>query len=103
VRTDRIRITVGGATGPTLARTIDVPANVRTHRWQGAIEVGTADTWLGITADGDTALPLEQTGTYQRDRWNRTGVTPFAVASPILVDADGDGRWKRGDADFGLR
>jgi hypothetical protein len=30
-------------------------------------------------------------------------VTPFAIASPILVDADGDGRWKRGDADVLLR
>ncbi|MEO8700071.1 MAG: CehA/McbA family metallohydrolase [Kofleriaceae bacterium] len=96
VRTDRIRVTVGGAKGPALVQTIDVPAGVRTHHWAGAIEVGTVDTWIGITADGDTALPLEQTGTYQRDRWNRPGVTPFAIASPILVDADGDGIWRRG-------
>jgi hypothetical protein len=53
-----------------------------------------------LTADGDTAMPLEQTGWYQRDKWKRPGVTPFAIASPILVDADGDGRWKRGDADL---
>jgi hypothetical protein len=83
-------------------QTIDVPANTRTHRWSGEIAVGTADTWIGITADGDTALPLELTGSYQRDKWKRAGVTPFAIASPILVDADGDGRWKRGDADIAL-
>ncbi|MBS1122881.1 MAG: hypothetical protein H6Q90_5109 [Deltaproteobacteria bacterium] len=102
VHVERIRITVGTASGPTLVQTIDVPANARTHRWKGPIQVGTADTWIGITADGDTPLPLEQTGTYQKDRWNRPGVTPFAIASPILVDADGDGRWKRGDADVPL-
>ena len=103
VHTERIRITVGTPSGPRLAQLIDVPANVRTHHWAGAIDVGTQDTWIGVTADGDTPLPLELTGTYQRDKWNRPGVTPFAIASPILVDADGDGRWKRGDADLPLR
>ena len=34
---------------------------------------------------------------------DRAGVTPFAIASPILVDADGDGHWKRGDADLSVR
>ena len=101
VRVDRIRITVGAASGPHLANTIDVPAGAR-FRWAGAIDVGAADTWIGVTADGDTALPLEQTGSYQRDRWQRPGVTPFAIASPILIDADGDHRWKRGDADLAL-
>jgi hypothetical protein len=103
VHVDRIRITIGGGRGPELVQTIDVPPNVRTHRWAGRIAVGAADTWLGVTADGDTALPLEQTGTYQKDRWNRAGVTPFAIASPILIDGDGDGRWKRGDADLAIR
>ena len=45
-----------------------------------------------ITADGDTAMPLEFTGTYQKDKWSRAGVTPFALVSPILVDADRDHR-----------
>jgi hypothetical protein len=89
--------------GPELAQTLDVPANTRTFRWTGKIAVGTADTWIGITADGDTAMPLEFTGTYQKDKWGRAGVTPFALVSPILVDVDRDGRWKRGDADLGLR
>ena len=103
VRTERIRITVGGPSGPRLAQAIDVPPNVRSHHWAGAIEVGAADTWIGITADGDTPMPRELTGTYQQDRWNRPGVTPFALASPILVDADGDGRWRRGAADLPAR
>ena len=102
VHVDRIRITIGGAHGPELVKTLDVPPNVRTWSWAGKIAIGTADTWIGVTADGDTPLPLELTGTYQKDRWNRPGVTPFAIASPILVDADRDGRWKRGDADQAL-
>ena len=99
---DHIRITVGGPVGPVLAQQIDVPKQVRSFHWAGAIAVGTADTWIGITADGDTPLPVEQTGTYQKDKWKRAGDTPFAIASPVLVDADGDGRWKRGDADLAV-
>ena len=74
---ERIRINAG----TTLAQVVDVPPNVRTYRWAGPIEVGTTDTFIGITADGDAAMPLPLTGTYQRDRWKRPGVTPFAIAS----------------------
>ncbi len=102
VKVERIRITIGGPAGPALVQQIDVPPGVREHRWAGRIEVGAKDTWIGVTADGDTAMPLEFTGTYQRDKWKRAGVTPFALTSPILVDADRDGRWKRGDADVAL-
>jgi hypothetical protein len=102
VHVDRIRITVGAATGPALATTVEVPPGVRTYHWAGAVELGGADTWIAVTADGDTPLPLEQTGSYQKDKWNRDGVTPFAIASPILIDTDGDGRWRRGDADLAL-
>jgi hypothetical protein len=103
VHVDRIRITVGSPAGPALAETVDVPPHLRSYHWAGAIPVGDADTWIGVTADGDTPLPLEQTGSYQKDKWNRAGVTPFAIASPVLIDADGDGHWKRGDADLMLR
>lgn len=101
-RADRIRITVGTPAGPQLVQTLDLPPGATAFAWAGEIQVGAADTWIGITADGDTPLPLELTGTYQRDRWKRPGVTPFALASPILVDADGDGRWRRGGADLAL-
>ena len=102
VKVERIRITIGADTGPQLAQTIDVPAGVREHHWAGRIAVGTADTWIGVTADGDTAMPLEFTGSYQKDKWGRAGVTPFALISPILVDVNADRRWRRGDADLAL-
>jgi hypothetical protein len=102
VHADRIRITIGTPAGPQLAQTLDIPPDAPSFHWAGPIALGAADTWIGITADGDTPLPLEQTGSYQRDRWHRPGVTPFAIASPILVDVDGDHRWKRGDADLAL-
>jgi len=100
VKVDRIRVTIGSATGPETVETIAVPPGERTYAWRGPVEVGAADTWVGVTADGDSPLPLDQTGTYQRDKWGHPGVTPFAIISPILVDADGDGRWRRGDADL---
>ena len=103
VHVERIRITIGTAEGPKLVQQVDIPPDVRTQHWTGRIAVGAQDTWVGITADGDTAMPLEFTGTYQKDKWGRAGVTPFALASPILVDADRDGHWKRGDADITLR
>ncbi len=95
VKLERIRITVGTPAGPTLVHTLPVPPNVRTHTWSGRLDLGTQDTWIGVTTDGDTPLPVEQTGTYQRDKWRRAGNTPAAVITPVLVDADGDGRWTR--------
>ncbi|HET9988423.1 MAG TPA: CehA/McbA family metallohydrolase [Kofleriaceae bacterium] len=72
----RIRIQIGSvekivAWVPHLAVEIDIPG----------------DTFVGVAVDGDDPLPLPLTGTYQRDKWNRPGVTPFAVISPILVKA----------------
>jgi hypothetical protein len=96
-----LRITVGRASGPEVERVIEIPRGRHFH-WAGAIAVGTVDTWVGVIADGDTPLPLEQTGTYQKDKWDHAGVTPFAIASPILIDANGDHRWTRGDADVRL-
>ena len=97
VRVDRIQISVGGRP----PRTIAVPRGERSFRWAGAVEVGRADTWIGVTADGDTPLPAEVTGDLHQET-GRPGVTPFAIAGPILVDADGDRRWRRGDADLAL-
>jgi hypothetical protein len=93
-KVDRIRVQVGSTT-----QTIAVTPG-RTFHWSGAIAVGSVDTFIGVAADGESAMPLEFTGTYQRDKWKRPGDTPFAMISPILIDADGDGRWKRGDGDY---
>ncbi|HEY4242792.1 MAG TPA: CehA/McbA family metallohydrolase [Kofleriaceae bacterium] len=99
-RADHLRIWIGTDAGPREARTLVLTGSPFT--WSGEIPVGARDTWVGATVDGDTILPEEQTGTYQRDKWNRAGVAPFAIASPVLVDVDGDGRWKRGAADLAL-
>jgi len=93
VEVENIRITVGGAKGPELAITIDVPST-RGFRWSGRLPLERRDTWIGITAEGDTPIPAEVTGSYHYDR--KRQVTPFAIASPILVDVDGDRRWRRG-------
>ena len=92
VKAERIVVHVGGKP----------PQTFGIERLKTEIDVGTQDTWLVVTADGDTPMPKEITGTYQQDKWKRPGVTPFALAAPVLIDADGDGRWKRGDADLAL-
>lgn len=102
VHVEHVRVLVGAPAGPRIAQTIDVPLDVRQYRWKGRVEVGAADTWVGVDAGGDAPLPIEQTGSYQQEKWHRPGVTPYAIASPLLVDADGDGRWRRGDADVAI-
>jgi hypothetical protein len=94
VEVEKLRITIGGAKGPQLVETIDVPRGQRRFTWAGKVDIGKRDTWIGITAEGDGAMPPEVTGSYHYDRKRR--VTPFAIAAPILVDADGDKRWRRG-------
>ncbi len=71
VKVEQIRVTIGSPAGPKVVQTIAVVPNERSHHWAGRIEVGPADTWIGVMADG-------------------------AFASPILVDGDRDGHWKRG-------
>jgi len=97
VEVERVRVVIGGAKGPQLALTLDVPAGKRTFHWSGAIALPRTDTWIAVTAEGDTPLPIEITGSYHQER--KRGVTPFAIASPILVDANGDGHWKRAGVD----
>lgn len=97
VLVDRVRITVGGTTGAQLFKTLPVKHG-RYYRWSGPVDIGTTDTWVGVTADGDAPLPPEQTGRYQLEKWGRAGDAPYAVISPILVDTDSDGFWRRGDS-----
>lgn len=91
---ERARILVGGA----VVQTIAIPAGQRTTRASVPLQVGAADTWIGVDASGEGTLPIELTGPYQQEK-GRPGVTPFAIANPILVDADGDGHVKLGTAD----
>jgi hypothetical protein len=92
---DAARIRVGGAIARTLAitgphTTMSIP-----------LEVGAADTWIGVDAGGLGTIPIEMTGTYQQEK-GRPGVTPFAIVNPILIDADGDGRVRFGAADVAV-
>lgn len=103
VNAERITIHVGGKPAVTFGPGTTAPGytpGARVTRLRTEIDVGSDDTWIAVTADGDTPMPKEITGTYQQDKWQRPGVTPFAIAAPILIDADGDGRWKRGGADL---
>jgi hypothetical protein len=100
IEIERIHITIGGPTGPQLIETIEVDRTQRRFRWSGKLALPRRDTWIGVTADGGRPLPREVTGTYHYDRGR--SVTPFALASPILVDADGDGRWRRGKSELVL-
>lgn len=82
----RARVTVDN----TLRETIPIDG---THLHRALdVAVGPHDSWIGVVVDGDGALPLAQTGTYQRDKWKHPGVTPYAVLSPILIAID-HARW----------
>lgn len=92
---DAARIRVGGAIARTLAITgphtrVAIP-----------LEVGATDTWIAVDAGGEGTIPVELTGTYQQEK-GRPGVTPFAIANPVLIDADGDGRVTFGAADVAV-
>ncbi|MCE9572271.1 MAG: CehA/McbA family metallohydrolase [Deltaproteobacteria bacterium] len=93
---DAARIRVGG----TIARTIPITAQ-RETTISVPLEVGAADTWIGVDAGGEGTIPVEMTGTYQQEK-GRPGVTPFAIANPVLIDADGDGRVTFGAADVAV-
>ncbi len=94
VSTEVLRVIAGRPSGPTLVETIDVPAGARAFHWDGEVEVGDVDTWIAVTASGETPLPLVVTGTYHKEK-GRRGVAPFAITSPILIDVDDDEEWTR--------
>jgi hypothetical protein len=80
VHADRVRVLVGGQ----VVRTETFEANARRHRLTLPLTV-TPPTWIGVDAGGDEPLPVELTGTYQREK-GRPGVTPFALINPIRVE-----------------
>jgi hypothetical protein len=92
-----IRVRVGRADGTNAIVKTIASAGSKT-RMRVPLEVGAADTWIGVDAGGDDPLPVEMTGTYEQEK-GRPGVAPYAIINPILVDADGDGRVRFGTAD----
>jgi hypothetical protein len=70
--------------------------------WRGTVEVDLdADGWIGVDVGGDGPLPVELTGNVHVEA-GRPGAVPFAIVNPILVDADGDGRVRYGQADVAV-
>ncbi|MFT3695809.1 MAG: CehA/McbA family metallohydrolase [Kofleriaceae bacterium] len=55
-----------------------------TQHFEGDLPVAGA-TFFGVSVIGEEPLPLEVTGTYQKDKWQKGGITPFAVISPITI------------------
>ena len=86
VHANRIRVWIGGE----VRYVLQVPEGATRFDWTSDEPVGATDTWIGVDAAGDIALPIEITGD---DLWqlDRGGMKPRALINPILVDADGDG------------
>jgi len=95
---DRLRVRAGTGAGPWVVAEIAIPPG---GAWRGTVEVdlGGADGWIGVDCGGDDPLPVELTGDAQQLA-GRPGAVPFAIANPILVDADGDGRVRYRAADL---
>jgi hypothetical protein len=86
VRATRLRVWVGGV----LRRTVDVPPGTTAFHFSSREAVGPVDTWIGVDAAGDEPIPWEMPGDYLYLH-DRGGMLPFAIISPVRVDADGDG------------
>lgn len=90
IEATRLRVWVGGA----LRETVAIPAGAREWAWSGDVAVGATDTWVGLAVDGETLVPAVLHGEYLGHRAEVPGMQPFALANPVLVDADGDGEWR---------
>jgi hypothetical protein len=88
VRATRLRVWVGGA----LRRTVDIPPGATAFHFSSREAIGSSDTWIGVDAAGDEPIPWEMPGDYLYLN-GRGGMLPFAIISPVRVDADGDGAY----------
>lgn len=89
VKATRMRLWVGGA----IRETVPIPAGATEWSWSGDVTVGELDTWVAIAVDGTEYVPRALHGEYLGHRPDIPGMQPFALANPVLVDADGDGTW----------
>jgi hypothetical protein len=88
VHASRIRVWVANQ----IVKEMTFDPTSRTIDWSVEVGVGPTDTWIGVDATGDEALPDVVSGPYLR-RAGHGGLPPAALINPILVDADGDGKW----------
>jgi hypothetical protein len=96
-RADQCRVRVGTGRGPRVFQTLAIPPGAS---WRGRVTVDLdgRDGWVGVDCGGDAPLPPELTGDAHQLA-GRPGAVPFAIVNPILVDGDGDGRVRFGQAD----
>jgi hypothetical protein len=87
VHATRARIYVGSE----LRRTLEIPAGSRAWDWTGREGVGPDDTYVLVDIEWDDPLPPEMVGDYLETRFG--GMKPYAIANPIFIDGDGDGRF----------
>jgi hypothetical protein len=87
-RATRLRVLVGG----DLRHTVDIPLGATVFHWSSREAVGPADTWIGVDAGGDEPVPWEMPGDYLYG-YDRGGMRPFAIITPVKVDVNGDGRY----------
>ena len=94
---DRVKVFVNGDLAATLpigaARTLTrldqdlelcLLGQCARHAHRNAFAPGAHDAWVALTVEGDDALvPLL-----------RPGAKPLAIANPLWIDGDGDGRWR---------
>jgi len=80
---DRVKVVVDGV----VERVLDVPNSRDPRRFEAAFEVPfERDGWICVLVEGDDPMaPVVQSPARP--------VRPLAVANPVFVDADGNGRW----------
>lgn len=83
VDVDRILVVVNG----DVVATIDVPQERKPMRFDGAVDLNlTDDAWVTVMVEGDDSLAPVLADTDVKH-------LPWAVANPIWIDANRDGKW----------
>jgi len=88
MKVDTVRLYVNGVE----KRTFAVPPGQRPVFKASFTEDLVGDGFVVAHCSGTTPLPPDVVGEYSRD--NGYQMLPWAITSPVYIDADGDGSWK---------